>query len=609
MTAIGRIARGAAIAIALAAAIDPSMSLPSRARPAVRVVAGAGAREAASLADALTQAGFALDAGAEAATVVVGNRVPARLHRTAATAATGVPPVWALDTTPAPPNVRIVSRAISTVRFPEQAVDVRVTLEGQGVAGKTSVITLEDAGIAVAAARHTWTGETERWQGRLQYLPPGAGGGRLRLTAGGIAGETTLDDNVADVGVPPLRGPIRVLVVEAGVTWPALFVRRAIEGESAFAVAAEQRITPRLATRAGAPPARLTRGALAPFDAVLVGAPDRLTAPALEALRWFVEERGGVAVIVPDTRAAGPYVDLFGAAALEPRAVEAAVPLAAASGGAALMASELLVAPRLPGGARVLAATAANEPVVFAARRGAGAVIFSGALDAWRYRARDEDAFARFWRQAIAEEVTAVPPVLDVAVDAVVAAGTTTRVRVRLRATELPTAAPSFAIDRITARAVGVVLPPAFDSAQAREGGSREASRDTARPAVDAPIRLWPAAQPGVYEGEWATPAPGAYIVSVTVGSRRADAAVTVVASLAGGPVADPSGLALVAGATGGQVFTADRSAAFVEALKKAYPATPGVRPVHPMRSPWWVLPFAGLLCVEWMFRRRQGLP
>ena len=111
-----------------------------------------------------------------------------------------------------------------------------------------------------------------------------------------------------------MRGPIRTLVVEAGVTWPAMFVRRAIEGEPAFAVAAVQRASTRIATRAGAPPAALTRDALAPFEVALVGAPDNLTAADVDALRWFVEERGGVAVLIPDQRPSGRrYVDLLGA--------------------------------------------------------------------------------------------------------------------------------------------------------------------------------------------------------------------------------------------------------------------------------------------------------
>ena len=30
--------------------------------------------------------------------------------------------------------------------------------------------------------------------------------------------------------------------------------------------------------------------------------------------------------------------------------------------------------------------------------------------------------------------------------------------------------------------------------------------------------------------------------------------------------------------------------------------------PIHPMRSPWWILPFTLCLGVEWWMRRRSGL-
>ena len=83
----------------------------------------------------------------------------------------------------------------------------------------------------------------------------------------------------------------------------------------------------------------------------------------------------------------------------------------------------------------MLAATEAGDPVVFSARRGAGAVIFSGALDAWRYGG--SEAFAKFWRRVIAEEAVTVPPALEVSVDpSLVAVGAPARVRARLRATE-----------------------------------------------------------------------------------------------------------------------------------------------------------------------------
>jgi hypothetical protein len=31
-------------------------------------------------------------------------------------------------------------------------------------------------------------------------------------------------------------------------------------------------------------------------------------------------------------------------------------------------------------------------------------------------------------------------------------------------------------------------------------------------------------------------------------------------------------------------------------------------REIHPMRSPWWIVPFAGALGAEWWRRRRSGL-
>ena len=164
----------------------------------------------------------------------------------------------------------------------------------------------------------------------------------------------------------------------------------------------------------------------------MVGAPDSLTPADLEALRWFVEERGGVAVLIADQRPTGRYVDLIGAPLIEPRLVETPGRL-----GGGLQASELLIVRQPPSGSRTLAATESNETVVFSARRGAGAVIFSGALDAWRYRGREEEAFAGFWRRAIADEAAAVPPVLEVSVEPpMVAIGTAARVRARLRATE-----------------------------------------------------------------------------------------------------------------------------------------------------------------------------
>jgi hypothetical protein len=179
-----------------------------------------------------------------------------------------------------------------------------------------------------------------------------------------------------------------------------------------------------------------------------------------------------------------------------------------------------------------------------------------------------------------------VPPILEVRIEpAIVAAGAPARVRARLRGTELPLGGDVLDLDAVSARAVS---PDAH---------------------VDQAVRLWPTAEPGVYEGEWRPFAPGAYSVTIAAGSRTGDAAVIVRSAVARGSSADPAGLALVARASGGRVFPAAQSAALVDALAQAFPARAALRKTNPMRSPWWVVPFAGLLCAEWAFRRRHGLP
>jgi hypothetical protein len=588
MTAVAATARWTAIAIAAAAILDPAVPLTARARPAIRVIGGP-VDLTVTVTRQLRDAGFTVDgAQDEAAIVLVGDGEHSALSTV---------PVWALDTSPRAPNVRIVDAIGPAVRLPEQSLDLRVTVEARGLAGKSTDIVLEDAGIVVASASHGWKTDSERWHAALRYLPSGVAAGQLRVRAIERAEETSRGDNAKDIAVPPMRGPIRVLVAETGVTWPSMFVRRAVEGEPAFAVAALQRASTRLVTRAGGPPAGLTRETLTPFEAAVVGAPDNLTPAEVAALRWFVEQRGGVAVLIPDagSRARGSYRELLDGLVVEPRVLEPPAVLHAFPGQGGepgsetaekgMKASELLVTRRPPAGSRTLA-TDAGDAVVFSARRGAGAVIFFGALDAWRYRAEDQGAFARFWRRAIAEDATAVPPFLEVSVEpALVAAGTRARVRARLRATELPTGAVPLDIGPVTARAVSP--------------GAR----------LDVPIRLWPTAEPGVYEGEWRPSAIGDYNIAATAGTRRGDAAATVAATVARGSTADPEGLALVARSSGGRVFPADRPAALVEAIKGAWPARPSTRTTRPMRSAWWVVPFAGLLCAEWALRRQRGLP
>jgi hypothetical protein len=568
------IARLFAIAIAIAAVIDPAVPVSRSARPALRVDG------ASQVATALAAAGFQVNTGAEpVARVVAGERI----------ASSSALPLnsWVVDSSPLEPNVQIISARTAAVRLPGQALGVEAAFEGTGVAGRHTTFVLEDGGIAVARVEHQWKSGRERWIARFEYLAPAAGSGRLRVRAEPFDGESSAGDNAADLAVPPLRGPLRTLVVEAAVTWPALFVRRALEGEPAFAVSAVQRATKSIATRAGVPPSSLTRSGLQPYEAVIVGGPGNLSAPDLEALRWFIQSRGGILVLVPDAFPGNGDSPQFLSRLLgngdSPR-FEARVLDSPVRVGPDLQAAEFAIARSLPADVTAIASDPQGNVVIFARRVGAGAVIFSGALDAWRHRGGEDDGYARFWRRVIASAADTVPPGLAVETSpGIVRPGDRVTVTVRLRDTELPEA------DRIDL--TGVRATAVSPSAKAEE-----------------PIRLWPTAEPGVFQGEWRARDWAATNVTVVVGDLRGDAMVTV-AEGAAEPRLTTEDLNLAARATGGRVIPASRPQELVEAMKTAYHASRISERRRIMRSPWWSLPFAALLCVEWALRRKRGQP
>jgi hypothetical protein len=559
-----RVCRWTAIAIALIGILDPRVPLPQRTRPAIRVLAADAASEA-GLRARLADAGFGSN-GAEAAVVATRDAVIGRVPDS---------PLFALGLD-AGPDVTIRRAAASTVRVPGQAVSVFVVLRARGASGRTSELRLEDAGLAVASASHRWTRDDETWQATMTYLPASSNAIRLRVSAGVLEGERYAADNTADVLAPAERGPLRTLVFAPAVTWPVVFVRRTLESDPAFSVASLQRATKNVVTRAGGPPGALTRNDLEPYEVLLSGTLD-LDAAAREAVRWFVEERGGVAVFVPD------HVEPRGGSILdglsfESRVVDAPVALTAAQGG--LSASELAIPSGLPPLTEALAADPAGTPVVVAVRRGAGAVVVSGALDAWRYR--DAPGFARFWPSALLAQASATPPRLEVSVSpAVVRPGDPVRVSAVLRPTEMPPAAGELVLPSVSARAVSP--------------GAK----------VDAPIRLWPTPEPGRYEGEWRPPLAGEYAVDVTAGPLTGAAVMTADAAAARQPGGDDTA-EIAALASGGGVFADEASLA--RTLAGKFPAAAASVPVRVARSPWWAVAFASLLCAEWALRRRRGL-
>jgi hypothetical protein len=253
--------------------------------------------------------------------------------------------------------------------------------------------------------------------------------------------------------------------------------------------------------------------------------------------------------------------------------------------GATFRASELAIPRDGLRAADTLASTAADKdarPVIVAWPAGIGSVVFSGALDAWRYRATTGEGFARFWRARVADAALAAPARLQVSLRPEVARpGEEVTLHARLRPTELIESAGRTSVPAVRATAV---------------------STDTQEE-----IRVWPTAEAGVFEGRLRTRTAGTIDVHVTADNGAVGDEILTVAD----DVAHPDGegqrsLDLVAAATGGVAVTAADLGPLEQHLRNL-PAMTAAAPWHPTRSPWFIVAFVALACSEWALRRRRG--
>jgi hypothetical protein len=221
------------------------------------------------------------------------------------------------------------------------------------------------------------------------------------------------------------------------------------------------------------------------------------------------------------------------------------------------------------------ASAAAGAAVIVSTPRGDGRLLLSGAMDAWRYRASDDGAFDRFWQSTIAGVALAVPP--PIAIDTeprLLQPGDRAELTVRVRS-----------------RAVASV----------------SASLDH-----DQPIRLLPDPQTGQYRGRFvARDTPGRSSVDVqATGTRSLTASRPLLVqsdvrrvSQTVGP-----GLGMLASSHRGIDVTPERLEDLRPFLNGAIASRRAPLVRHPMRSTWWIVPFAGCLSAEWWLRRRRGL-
>jgi hypothetical protein len=119
---------------------------------------------------------------------------------------------------------------------------------------------------------------------------------RVRVSEAGRPSTAATSDVLVEEAAPQ-----RVLFYEPRPSWIATFVRRAIEADQRFVVSGLAYPSRGIRIVSGEP-ASLDQTALRTFSAVVIGGLDRLTVSDRDRLDWFVRERGGSLVLLPDAR-------------------------------------------------------------------------------------------------------------------------------------------------------------------------------------------------------------------------------------------------------------------------------------------------------------------
>lgn len=619
--------RALAIVIAIAGIVDPSFMREQRVPPEIALVASDAAVSPALMQRVRSALGddFSVIEGpfsGAAATVIVGVSLPDNVSGFAS-------PTFAVVPTRRSPDVRIEAVRAPAFLSIDAAAAVEVDLDANGAAGDSVVVTLRHDSALVDRVARAVAGETSITV-PVAFVPTKPGLAVLQASAEIVRGGTSVAPAVssrgaarADFSLRVRDTRLRVLFHDARPSWMSTFVRRALERDPRMSITSRVVTSRGISTDAGRPRALASLGATSPFDVIVLGAPESLTGGDVEGLDAFLRERGGGVVFLLDGRAPGPYDRLMQIAGWTSGAESEAVALAPADslsarslstmpGAVALRAAEWVAPRTLPAGAtsvlRVAGrrgparATASGEneesrgaPVVWRAGVGAGTLLVSGAVDSWRYRDSTQSGFTGFWSTIVAElGDAALPPITVTLVPAVVRPGAEVVVHAAVRGRWDPRSAAD----------------PVVVSAEIAPDGSV-----TAPSAGRSPIRLWPGRGPGSVDGRTRAPTvPGRYRVRVSadgpgLDSVRADAELVVADSVVVAGRTSVAMLSLWTRAHGGRRVPEASLSGLRAAITGSLTETRRTVPWYPMRSGWWIVPFALLLTAEWWIRRRRGLP
>ena len=445
-------------------------------------------------------------------------------------------------------NVRLRSVVVAAAQHASAAGVARVTIDGRDIIGRRTEIKISDTGARVGIGVVEWKSDGLQTVD-VPWWPLASGPRTLRIEAIPAGDESVLFDNVLAVGVDVTSEQLPVLVFDARSSWSSTFVRRALEDDSRFVVEHRARLAPALA--AGTANGRLDTRALDAASVLIVGGPDALTASEVDLIERFVRVRGGTAVLLPERVPSGSAARLF----------------------AGKWSERLTSEPQAIGPLRateILHQEGVEQPVVIAPT-GSGRIVIATAIDAWRYRDDDGGSFDRFWRSVVAEGAAAGAPLRLEFESAIAFPGARQPFTVRYRSM--------------------TPAPTVEASAVARCGPAQT-------------IRLWPAGSPGVMRGELPIGDHGACTVEAAVNDARVTGGIAI--STATSLPADDTLAQLEQRALGSGGVVTDKDNLGVLAPQSH--RSPAPMPMRPMHSALWILPFAGCLSMEWWLRRRVGL-
>lgn len=453
---------------------------------------------------------------------------------------------------------------------------------------------------------------------RLNFTPKGSGSQTFTVRAQPLPAESNSADNSIERTVEVVAEKLKVLFVEERPRWEYRFLKNAVlrddRLDTKFLLVTGEGELADAPYHVGAFPA--TRRALFDFDVVVIGdVPVRFFLPRdLENLRAFVSEGGGGLLMVGgEFHNPGGYsgtvlgelapVELEGRPLRAPEGMRltlsdagSANPALSLSAGdqrefwKGLPAIKWLLDVKARPAATVLAVTVDGaEPVILEQRFGRGTVVFMATDELWRWRRFVGDRYLyRLWVQLVrylgAKRLGAggASGELTVASQSHAEGEMVEATAYLENALAMPLEEPAVA-GFLEGRAPGRT---AVAFSRAPEGG-------------------------GLYRARFPAGAPGRYtlVVAGPQGVLSADFSVTdtPVEAFALGP--DVAALAGLAAATGGRLLRPDE----IGRLDEWHPPKYGTRVETRTRVLWssWLLllPLASALALEWVLRKRWGLP